>query len=256
MKKSIGLLMFAAAFFTAASAQALYTATVGHVDTKEFTISNVTIAASSSFTANTKKISDNSGSNTIFTFESVDTSARFSGYPNEYIAINVDDNAASWKLQIFSDDFVSAPSTVTYGFQYGGLIGDQVSYGTKVSMAWIASTMTVMNATGGPALGNIPGTAGSQWTFLKDVHDIDDPLAVVTSTTSSSWTNAQKAGYANIAYGSVAGTSVVTTDASGTGVMRPLKNRKDQISVYVRADFSLAPADKYHGTIGLELYHQ
>ena len=250
MKKSIGLLAFAAVFFTAVSAQAAFTS----IKVLSFT-ATASVAAVSNFVAQTDLISNNliSGAGTSFAFGAqTNAGGRFAGTPNEYLAISVTDNAPLWKLQIYSDNYATPPSTSTYGFQYGGLKGGATTYGDKVSLAWLASTMTVV---GGPALGISPTVVGSTsaWTYMKDLKDIDGPGLV-----NASWAEAQAAGYANIAFGGGSiGTSVVTTLPTpiGQGVMRSLTNPNDQFEVYLRGDFALAAADSYTGTIKVELYH-
>lgn len=262
MRKSIGLLLFAAAFFTAVSAQAVSIKTITFTAT-------ASVAAVNDFTAVTRTLNAaNTLVGTAINFGAqTQAGGHYAGFPTEYIAINVTDNAPLWKMQIYSDNYTPVtPSTSAYGFQYGGLKGGATTYGDKVSLIWLASTMTVV---GGPALGVSPLTSGatSSWTYMKDLKDIDDPILVASDPAwvagghktrlGASWALAQTAGYANIAFGGGSiGTSVVTTDSTtGSGVMRSLANPGDQISVYLRGDFSLAAADTYTGNIKVELYH-
>jgi len=246
MKKSIGLLMFAAAFFTAVSAQAV------SIQIIPFTAS-ASVAAVNSFTATTHNMSNDTLVGTTFSFGAqTNAGGHYAGVPVECLDINVTDNAPLWKMQIYSNNYTTAPSTAAYGFQYGGLKGTVgTAYGDKVSLIWLASTSTIVN---GPAIGVSPLTVGatSSWTYMKDMMDIDGP-----GMTGASFAESQAAGYCNIAFGGGAiGTSVVTTNSTtGQGAMLPLTNPGDRFNVYLRGDFSLAPADSYTGTIKVELYH-
>jgi len=245
MKKSIGLLMFAAAFFTAVSAQA------ASIQIITFT-ATASVAAVNSFTAVTKNMTTDATVGTTFSFGAqTNGGGHYAGVPVECLDINVTDNAPLWKMQIYSNNYTTAPSTAAYGFQYGGLKGGATTYGDKVSLIWLASSSTIVN---GPALGVSPLTAGatSSWTYMKDMMDINGGGLV-----NASFAEAQVAGYCNIAFGGGSiGTSVVTTNSTtGQGVMVPLTNPGDRFNVYLRGDFSLAPADSYTGTIKVELYH-
>jgi len=249
MKKSIGLLMFAAAFFTAVSAQA------ASMQIITFTAS-ASVAAVNSFTAVTHNMATDAAVGTTFSFGAqTNGGGHYAGTPVECLDINVTDNAPLWKMQIYSNNYTTAPSTAAYGFQYGGLKGTTpagIAAGDKVSLIWLASSSTIVN---GPALGVSPLTVGatSSWTYMKDMMDIDSPPLLV----NASFAEAQTAGYCNIAFGGGAiGTSVVTTNSTtGNGVMVALANPGDRFNVYLRGDFSLAAADSYTGTIKVELYH-
>jgi hypothetical protein len=264
MKKLIGSMLFAVLLFTAASTQAAFNS----VKKISFTISNVTVPSNQTFDAvSTKIVGGTPESSNAIVFSTVNVSGSYLGAPQDYIDITADNNnAIPWLMQVYSDNFsnpVVVPSTSTYGFSYGGLIGDATAYGTKVSMCWKASTTTVsgmlpMVLTPGTTTGVTPNVY-SDWTFLKDRADIDDPAIQPppSAATSSSWQNAQVAGYANIAFGNAGGTTVVTTNpTTGKFAGRDLASRKTHFNLFFRADFSTAPGDTYKGNIVIEMYNK
>jgi hypothetical protein len=240
MKKSIGLLMFAGLVFSAVSAQAAYTSIL----IRSFT-ATASVGAVNTFTAQPLTIATNATA-TGFTFGAQSNGAPYISVPLEYMSISVNDNSALWKLQTYTNDFATQPSTTTWGLSYGGLIG--ATAGDKVSMVWQVLTSTVA---GGPVLGVLPGQTGSFWTYFKDKMDVQSNTGLDTT----SFAAAQAAGYCNIAYGGASiGTTAIVDSATGGQVALPSK--QTPFDMYVRGDFSTAPADPtYTGTVIVELYH-
>jgi hypothetical protein len=238
MRKSISLLMFAATFFTAVSAQAAYTS----IMIKNFT---ATASVASNYVVNVNpKVKGSNATASTYTFGAQSNGNPYTSVPLEYMDIDVDDNAALWKLQTYTKNFTAAPSTTTWGFSYGGLIG--ATAGNKVSMAW--QVMTTTTTTG-------PTTAvpGINWTYFKDYYDVRTDTTTGVDTTS--FAAAQDAGYCNIAYGGAGiGTTAIVNSVAEHQVALPTK--RTHFYMYAEADFSTAPADPtYTGKIVIELYH-
>ena len=168
----------------------------------------------------------------------------FNTKANQYVQVAVNDNSPSWKVRIFTNDYVgTTPSTTTWGFQYGGLKG--LVAGSKIAMGWQASASIV--ATGITAgLPSISTTTG--WTYLKDVKDVDDPIAAG----DSSFTASDAAGYTTVAFGNGSYTDIITPSNLPAGTVA-LTNRTDPFYIYTEADLSVASADTYSGTLVVDL---
>ena len=78
----------------------------------------------------------------------------------QYVEINVDSNRNSWELDIYTDNFATAPDTTTWGTQYGGLIG--TTAGNRAPMLW--ETYDEKEAA-------TPAPDEGAWTWFKDKHD-------------------------------------------------------------------------------------
>jgi hypothetical protein len=207
---------------------------------------SATVTGVNSLTTDIRNISDDSEASAV-AFGTVSSGGPAWGtLPNQYVRVRVQDNAASWRLRSYTDNFDSRPSTATWGLQYGGLKG--ASPGAKVPMGWMALPNTVPN---GPGTGNPADGTSNGWTFLKDEHDVDDPATVGND---EGFPASDQAGYTNIAFGSPSFTRVVRPNISGGS--EALGNPTDPFYWYVEGDFSSAPATTYSGNIVLELINQ
>lgn len=168
--------------------------------------------------------------------------------PGQYVKTTVEDNSVAWRLRVYSDNYVTAPSTSAYGFSYGGLKG--VVNGSKVPMGWMCLPNTVP---GGPGVGDPSTGTLNGWTYFKDAHDVDDPSTTGTGK-DESFGAADAAGYTNIAFGAPSYTRVIRPNISGGSEQLP--TTATPFYVYLEGDFSSSAATSYSGTIKLELLNQ
>jgi hypothetical protein len=178
------------------------------------------------------------------------TSAVFGQLAPQYVQLSVNDNSISWVLRAYTTNFVTAPDTTTWGYQYGGLRG--ATDGDHIAMGWQCST-TISS----PACGDPSNSLNNGWTYLKDAMDVDMPE---TTNNDESFAASVATGYCNIAYGSASYTRVVKPmklpsglpDTSGI----PLVHPTDYFYLYTEADFSSPVNDSYAFNLVLELVHQ
>jgi hypothetical protein len=159
------------------------------------------------------------------------------------VQLSINDNSILWLLRAYTTNFVSAPSTTTWGYQYGGLVSTTTTSGNHVAMGWQCSTSPVAPVCGDPQYSPTNG-----WTYMKDVWDVNPP-----GVSNESFVYAVGAGYCNIAYGSASYTRVVNpTNANGL----PLASPSGNFYLFTEADFSNPSNDSYTFNLVLELIHQ
>lgn len=176
--------------------------------------------------------------------------------PPQYIKVEHDDNSPAWWIKIYTDNFATEPSTTTWGYQYGGMIGTP---GARLPMGWHARvdnslTLALAFAAGDPAAKPSVG-----WFFLKDKSDKDIPGTYDPDTgdpIDESWLGPEDdAAYANVAFGSASYQRVVDP-------MHPnqedgsVEDNDKAFVVEVEGLFGSAPADSYSTTISFDLVHQ
>jgi len=211
-------------------------------------VSNATVSMSAtvggvnSMTVVVKNVSDNATA--AYALGSLASGgAAYNTKALQYAQINVNDNASSWKVRIWTNNYTDGtPSTTIWGFQYGGLRGDGA--GSKIAMGWQAAIAIV-------ASGITPDTpvnsATTGWSFLKDLKDVDDPSA----PGDFSFATADADGYTTVAFGNGSYTNVVVPNAPGGS--RALALRGDPFYIYTEADLSVASATEYTGTLVIDL---
>jgi hypothetical protein len=206
---------------------------------------SATVLGVNTLTAEPRNVSDDQPAPGV-AFGSVSPGgSAWSELADQYLRVAVNDNAASWRLRAYSNNFASPPSTATWGFQYGGLIGNVA--GAKAPGAWLTNPNAIP---GGPGVGNPADGTSNGWTFLKDFHDVDDPGAAG----DSSFAGSDADGYTNIAFGSPSFTRIVRPNIGGGS--EALATPTSPFFFYLEADFSASPADSYSGTYVLELINQ
>ena len=198
-----------------------------------------TMSAVTSLSAQAKKISDNT---VVAAIDFGTISVLANKLAPQYVWITVASNvlgaSGAWELEIYTNNFATAPSTTTWGYQYGGMVDTGADGGHRVPMVWQAyrSTTTVTDP---PA--NLSG-----WTYVKDKRDLDIP----GTGPDESWTSAHNAGYTNIAYGGVDYVMVVEPGTTG------LLDTDNTFAVYLGGQFGAAPSDTYSTTMRFDLYHE
>ena len=207
---------------------------------------NASVTGSNTLTTQAKSIAGNGSSTTITYATIVGHPAAWSTLADQYIQISVDDNAPSWRLRSFTNNFVGISSVPTnvWGYAYGGLKGDV--NGAKAAVAW-RNNSTILST--GPTTGN-PQTGTNGWTFIKDMRDEDDPIAVG----DQSFVAADLAGYTNIAFGAPSYTRMVNPTVEGGS--ESLATITTPWFYYTEADFSPSPAATYSTSLVLELLNQ
>lgn len=205
---------------------------------------SLVVAGVNTLNSQIKNVSDNANAANV-TFPSFSgPQSSWSLVANQYMQLSVDDNSVGWRLRLYSNNFTSQPSTTTWGFQYGGLIGGP---GAKIPMAWLLNPNTIP---GGPGIGVPANPANSTingWTFLKDARDVDDPAAAG----DSSFVGADAGGYTNIAFGSPAFTRIVRPNLAGGS--EALATTTSPFFLYFKGDVSAAPASSYTTNLVLDL---
>jgi len=197
---------------------------------------SATLGASTSLTVQARRISDNGA------VVSIDYGSLPGGTGNklapQYVEVSVASNYAAWELEVYTNNFAAAPSTTTWGYQYGGMVDTGADGGHRVAMVWQAyrSTTTVSD----------PPTALTGWTYLKDKRDLNIP----GTAPDESWGTAHTQGYTNIAYGGPDYMNVV--EPGTTGVL----DSDNRLMVYLGGIFGAAPVDSYGTTVGIDLYHE
>jgi hypothetical protein len=173
--------------------------------------------------------------------------------PGQYVRINVDDNAPSWRLSAYSNNFGGAvPDPADWpGTQFGGMISQGGILGQRAPMAWMSLPNTVAN---GPGTG-LPSDPTQGWTFMKDLADQDDPA---TATNDESFAASDAAGFTNVAFGAASFTNIVRPNLDDPATPQSegsetLAGRTDPFYWYVEADFSGSSAADYGTTINLDL---
>lgn len=182
----------------------------------------------------------------------------WSTLPKAYIKISVIDDAPSWTLRVYTDNFKDqpAPEISTWGYQYGGLV-DHTRPGAKVALGWLASES--LRGSTGPVTGNPADgrkldntvdppqwlSGGNGFTYLKDKSDNDDPIQpgnqgfVITD------------GYLTVAFGSPSYTRVVRPDLEPGNI--ELATATSPFYFYVEGQFRGASAADYGTMINFDL---
>lgn len=194
----------------------------------------------------TVKNISNQASTTSITFGAVASPAAvWNNRAQQFVDISVEDNALSWRLRLYSNNFGSAPSTTTWAFQYGGLIGNVA--GAKAPGAWSVLPDTGVVQFGGPGAGNPATGTVNGWTFMKDLHDADDPSTVG----NESFAAADATGYDNIAFGSPSFTRIIRPNVVGGS--DALSATFSHFYLFLESDFSSSPAASYSTNLVLDL---
>jgi len=245
MKKlfALGAAVLVAGIVTTARAE-----TIVAVNTADV---SATVTGLSALFTDVLKMSDNSAvvDRTLKFGTIAGNPAAWSNKPGEAIKIKVDDNALSWRLRTYTDNFATAPSTTTWGFNFGGLKGNVD--GAKASMGWMILPDTGTHAAGGPGTGDPSQVPPNGWTFVKDAKDYDDPN---TAASDESFASSDGAGYTNVAFGTASFTRIVRPNIGGGN--EALASRDADFYYYAEANFNGATAATYGTTIKFDLINQ
>lgn len=195
------------------------------------------------------------------------TPALWSNKPLQAVKIKVDNNAQSWRLRTYTENFPAAtPSTTTWGWNFGGMkAGD----GAKAAMGWMILPDTGTHAAGGPgtgdpANGSIKSTSnviigGNGWTYLKDSKDYNDPSNDIIvdgiNTKDESFTGSDAAGYCNIAFGGPSTTNIVRPNIDPGNELLS-SGRDGDFFFYAEANFNGAPGGSYSTTVKFDLINE
>jgi len=235
MKRFMQFLVVAALVVSAASVSF-----AGFVSSAPVAMS-ATVNSISSMGVEVRNVTDNEiGAYALGTLDSGGTVYDTKG--KQYVKVTIVDNSG-WKIKAYTDNFAAAPSTPTWGYQYGGL--SNYTSSTTLSLAWQASTATV---SGGIDVGDPGAEPSVGWTFIKDHHDAWDP----GSLTDNSFATADAEGYTTVAYGSVSYTNVNIPSAPG-GIKAIAVG--DPFYLYTEVDRSVVAAGSYTGTLVIDLSH-
>jgi hypothetical protein len=172
----------------------------------------------------------------------------------EYIKVTHDDNSLAWEIKIYTNNFATEPSTTTWGYNYGGMIG--LVPGARLPMAWHAETADFVSSPF--AVGSATTTPSVGWNFVKDKRDKDIP----GTPEDESWLGPNDAGehgkgtagYANVAYGGPDYQKVIDPRV-GSPEYGYLDGDKI-FTVEVEGISSAASADTYGTTISFDLVHK
>ncbi len=246
MNKVIGfaLAMFAVAAITTPALRA-ETRVTGTTVT-----ASITIAPSTNpLTTQLKNVSNNANAASVAFPSFSGPQSSWSLVASQYMQIAVNNNSLAWRLRLYSNNFTSQPSTTTWGFQYGGLVGNVA--GTKIGMAWLTNDTVIPSGPNPASPTGITDPANSTlhgWSYLKDARDVDDPNAAG----DSSFGAADGAGYTNIAFGSPGETRIVRPNVGGS---QPLGTPSSAFFLYYKGDVSNAAAASYNTNLVLDLFN-
>ena len=186
------------------------------------------------------------GSATSISFGSVPAGTGFL-VPSQYIKVVHNDNSLAWEIKIYTNNFAMDPSTTTWGYNYGGMIG--LVPGARTPMGWhagILNSLTSKFAAGDPA-----ATTSVGWNFVKDKRDKNIP----GTPEDESWLGPLgDASYANVAFG-WPGNQRVVDPLVGPPDWSYVDTDKTFV-VEVEGCFGSAPADTYGTTIYFDLVHK
>jgi len=165
----------------------------------------------------------------------------------EYIKVTHDDNSLAWEIKIYTNNFATEPSTTTWGYNYGGMIG--LVPGARLPMAWHAETADFVSSPF--AVGSATTTPSVGWNFVKDKRDKNIP----GTPEDESWLGPLgDASYANVAFG-WPGNQRVVDPLVGPPDWSYVDTDKTFV-VEVEGCFGSAPADTYGTTIYFDLVHK
>lgn len=166
--------------------------------------------------------------------------------PPQYVKVDHSDNSLAWEIKIYTDNFATDPSTTTWGYNYGGMIG--LLPGARLPMGWHAR---VDNSLASAFVAGDPGAMVSVgWNFTKDKRDKDIPGTVE----DESWLGPTgDAAYANIAYGNQAWQRVIDPLVGPPDYS--YEDTDKTFVVEVEGCFGEASADTYGTTISFDLVH-
>ena len=166
--------------------------------------------------------------------------------PPQYVKVDHDDNSLAWEIKIYTDNFTAEPSTTTWGYNYGGMIG--LVPGARLSMGWHAR---VDNSLASAFAADDPAADPSEgWNFVKDKRDKDVP----GTPNNESWLGPTgDAAYANVAFGGPGYQNVVNPEDT---VDYSDPDTDKTFVVEVEGCFGVATADTYSTTISFDLVHK
>jgi len=182
---------------------------------------------------------------TAIAFGSVSPGVGFLAAP-QYVKVDHNDNSLAWEIKVYTDNFATEPSTTTWGYNYGGMIG--LVPGARLPMGWharVANSLTSSFAAADPAANPSEG-----WNFVKDKGDKDVP----GTPDNESWLGPTgDAAYANVAFGGPGYQNVVNPQDS---VDYSDPDTDKTFVVEVEGCFASATADTYSTTISFDLVHK
>jgi len=185
------------------------------------------------------------GTATSISFGTVSPGAGFL-VPAQYIKVVHDDNSLAWEIKVYTSNFATEPSTTTWGYNYGGMIGKVP--GARLPMGWHArvdNSLTSKFAAGDPAADPSVG-----WNFVKDKDDKDNP----GTTGDESWLGPKgDAAYANVAFGGPGYQNIINPQ-DAEDYSDPDTDKT--FVVEVEGCFGSATADTYSTTIYFDLVHK
>jgi hypothetical protein len=166
---------------------------------------------------------------------------------NQYVAITVNDNAVSWRLRVYTNNFNDAPNPAVWGYNYGGLVNAQLAL--IATMGWYCTASNTIPNTGNP---QFPATTG--WKNFLDKMDADNPS---TGSVNESFSSMDDGGYTNIAYGTGSYTRVIRPNIAGPQSVS-LNKFNDTFYLYLEAG---TPPNTdmnatYNATVVMDLIHQ
>jgi len=203
-----------------------------------------TMASVTSLSAQAKNISDNANATEVsFGTVTVLTNKLAGQYVWITVRSNVLGSTGAWELEIYTRNFTTAPSTTTWGYQYGGLKGSVA--GHRVPLVWkvYCSTHTV---------GDPPANLAN-WMFVKDRWDLDIPGTPDDESWGNAHQDANGNSYTNIAYG---GPDYMMVIEPGTGLTGGVLDTDNTFAVYLGGQFSVAASDVYSTIVRFDLYHE
>ena len=186
------------------------------------------------------------GTPTSIAFGTVSSTASFL-VPGQYVKVVHDDNSLAWEIKIYTNNFATDPSTTTWGYNYGGMIG--LVLGARTPMAWHAR---VDNSVSSPfQVGSATTTPSVGWNFVKDKRDKNIP----DTPADESWLGPLgDASYANVAFGWPGNQRVIDPRVGSPDWSYVDENKT--FMVEVEGCFGSAPAGTYGTTIFFDLVHK
>lgn len=199
------------------------------------------------------------------------TPALWSNKPLQSVKIKVDNNAKSWRLRTYTDNFAAIVSSnahiANWGYNFGGM---KAGVGDKAGMGWMILPDTGTHASGGPGtgdpqFGSIKSTTtgkitgGNGWTYLKDFQDFNDPSNDVIvdgkNTKDESFVGSDTGGYCNIAFGNPSSTTIVRPNVD-PGNEALLGGRLADFYYYAEANFNGSAGGSYTTTVKFDLINE
>jgi len=176
-----------------------------------------------------RNVSDNSGVPSI-DFGQVNPGTKLV-IPGQYIEIDYQSDQSLWFIDIYTDN----TNWKGGGCQRGGLVTDDGKQ--RAPLMW--------RVYDGVQPGGVPFNATTDWAWLKDKSDLDDPD---TTQYDESWVRGFNDGYVNICYGGAGYTNLADFPSKGRLANSP-------IYVYLGGLLGSAPDGEYSTVISFDLYH-